>query len=116
SDDKVIQEIDSKLRAAAFEIEPDVLKAGAVHGGIVLVARDDAAGKIVEKDAQDLAADWKAQMENNEAKLVKEAQQNPVSLRQKSWAIVVDNFSRALQKIKVTRSGRVVKMKFNDPL
>ena len=116
SDDKIISEIDSKLRAAAFEIEPDVLKAGAVHGSIVLVTRDNDAAKIVEKDAIDLAADWKAQIENNEAKLVKEAKTSPVSLRQKSWAIVVDNFSRALQKIKVTRSGRVVKMKFNDPL
>ncbi len=116
SDDKIIQEIDSKLRAAAFEIEADVLKAGAVHGAIVLVSRDDAAGKIVEKDALDLAADWKAQIENNEAKLVKQAKTNPVSLRQKSWAIIVDNFSHALQKIKVTRSGRTVKMSFNDPL
>ena len=116
SDDKTIQDIDAKIRAAAFEIEPDVLKANAVHGSIVLVARDDDSGKAVEKDANDLAVDWKSQLENNDAKLTKQAKANPVSLRQKSWAIIVDNFSRAIQKIKVTRSGRVVKMQFNEPL
>ena len=116
SDDKTIADIDSKIRAAAFEIEPDVLKANAVHGSIVLVARDDDSGKAIEKDATDLANDWKSQIENNDAKLTKQAKANPVSLRQKSWAIIVDNFSRAIQKIKVTRSGRVVKMTFNEPL
>jgi hypothetical protein len=116
SDDKIIQEIDSKLRAAAFEIEPDVLKAGAVHGSIVLVARDDDAAKVVEKDAADLATDWKSQLENNEAKLVKLSKTTPTSLRQKSWAIVVDNFIRAIQKTKVTRSGRTVKMTFAETL
>jgi hypothetical protein len=116
SDDKTIADIDAKIRAAAFEVEPDVLKANAVHGAIVLVARDDDDGKAVEKDANDLATDWKSQLENNEAKLVKQAKATPVSLRQKSWAIIVDNFSSAIQKIKVTRSGRVVKMTFNEPL
>jgi hypothetical protein len=116
SDEKTIQDIDAKLRAAAFEIEPDVLKQNAVHGGVVLVARDDDSAKIVEKDANDLVVDWKAQLENNDAKLAKQAKANPVSLRQRSWAIIVDNFSRALQKTKVTRAGRVVKMQFNEPL
>ncbi len=116
SDEKTIQDIDAKLRAAAFEIEPDVLKQNAVHGGVVLVARDDDAAKAVEKDANDLVVDWKAQLENNDAKLAKQAKSNPTSLRQRSWAIIVDNFSRALQKTKVTRAGRVVKMQFNEPL
>jgi hypothetical protein len=116
SDDKVITDIDSKIRAAAFEVEPDVLKANAVHGNVVLVARDDDEAKTVEKDANDLATDWKSQLENNEAKLVKQAKTNPTSLRQKSWAIIVDNFSKAMQGIKVSRSGRTVKLAFNAPL
>jgi hypothetical protein len=116
TDDKVIQDMDAKLRAAAFEIEPDVLKASGVHGNIVLVARDDDDAKAVEKDANDLATDWKSQLENNEAKIVKQAKTNPVSLRQKSWAIIVDNFSRAIQKMKVSRSGRTVKLSFSEPL
>ncbi len=116
SDSKVIQEIDGKLKAAAFEIEPDVLKAGGVHGSIVLVARDNDGAKVIEKDAGELATDWKSQLENNEGKLVTQAKKNPVSLRQKSWAIIVDNFIKAVQGIKVSRSGRVVKMRFNAPL
>ncbi len=115
-DDKVIQDIDAKLRAAAFEIEPDVVKAGAVHGNIVLIARDDDAAKEIEKDATDLATDWKSQIQNNEAKQIAQAKTNPVSLRQKSWAIIVDNFQRALENIKVSRSGRAVKMAFNEKL
>src|SRR5262249_10577893 len=39
-----------------------------------------------------------------------------VSLRQKNWAIIVDNFARALEKIHVSRDGRTVKMDFNEPL
>ena len=116
SDDKVIQDIDAKLRAAAFEIEPDVVKEGAVHGNIVLIARDDDAAKEVQKDATDLAADWKSQMQNNEAKQIKQAKTNPTSLRQKSWAIIVDNFQRAIENMKVTRSGRAVKLAFNEKL
>jgi hypothetical protein len=116
TDDKVIQDIDAKLRAAAFEIEPDVLKAGAVHGNIVLVARDDDAAKEVQKDATDLVADWKSTLENNEAKIIKQAKANPTSLRQRSWAIIVDNFIHALQKATVSRSGRAVKLAFNEPL
>ena len=116
TDAKSIQNIDAKLKAAAFEIEPDVQKVNAVHGNIVLIARDDDAAKEMLKDAQDLAADWKAQIQNNESKMVKQAKTNPVSLRQKSWAIIVDNFQRALENMKVSQSGRAVKMAFNEPL
>jgi hypothetical protein len=116
TDDKVIQDIDAKLRAAAFEIEPDVVKAGAVHGNVVLIARDDDAAKEIQKDATDLATDWKSQIQNNEAKQILQAKTNPTSLRQKSWAIIVDNFQRALENIKVTRSGRSVKLAFNEKL
>jgi hypothetical protein len=116
SDAKVISEIDGKLKAAAFEIEPDVLKAGGVHGSIVLVARDDDGAKLIEKDAVELATDWKAQLDNNEGKLVKQAKTNAVSLRQRTWAIIVDNFMKAIRGIKVSRSGRVVKMRFNEAL
>jgi hypothetical protein len=116
TDSKAISNIDAKLRAAAFELEPDVVKVGAVHGNIVLIARDDDAAKEMLKDAQDLAADWKAQIQNNESKMVKQAKTNPVSLRQKSWAIIVDNFQRALENMKVSQSGRAVKMAFNEPL
>ncbi|MFO0676534.1 MAG: hypothetical protein U0169_08370 [Polyangiaceae bacterium] len=114
--DKIVQEIDSKLRAAGFELEPDTTKAGAVRGGIVLVARDDDAAKVVEKDAISLVAEWKSQLENNEAKLIRQAKENPQTLRQKSWAIVVDDFVHALQKTKVGRDGRTVKLTFDDPL
>lgn len=116
SDSKVITDIDAKIRAAAFEVEPDVLKAGGVHGGIILVARDDDGAKAVEKDAQEFVTDWKAQLENNEAKMVKQAKTNPHSLRQRQFAIIVDNFNQALRGMKVSRSGRVVKMQFHQPL
>jgi hypothetical protein len=116
TDSKVIQDIDAKLRAAAFEIEPDVLKAGGVHGGIVLVARDDESAKAIEKDAQEFAIDWKAQLENNESKMITQAKKNPHSLRQRQFAIIVDNFTQALRGIKVTRSNRVVKLQFHQPL
>ena len=116
SDSRVISDIDTKLRAAAFEIEPDVLKAQGVHGGVILVARDDDSAKAIEKDAQELVSDWKAQLENNEAKMITQAKANPHSLRQRQFAIIVDNFSQALRAMKVTRSSRVVKLQFQKPL
>jgi hypothetical protein len=116
SDEKLIEGMDAKLRAAAFELEPDVVKAGAVHGNIILVARDGDAAKDVEKDANELVTDWKSQLQNNEAKLIKQAKTDPISLRQKAWATYVDNFLHAVENMKVTRSGRTVHMSFNDAL
>ncbi len=114
TDDKIIQDIDAKVRAAAFEIEPDVVKAGAVHGNIVFVARDGDGAKEIEKDANDFVTDWKSQIQNNEAKHIKQAKSDPISLRQKNWAIIVDNWAHALEKMKVSRSGRTVKLAFNE--
>jgi len=115
-DGKLIQEMDTKVRAAGFEIEDAVAKAGAVHGNIVLVARDDDAAKLVEKDASDLMVDWKSTLENNEAKLIKQARTNPVTRQEKRWAFIVDNFIHALEKAKVSRDGRTVRIAFNEPL
>ncbi len=116
TDEKTIDDIDAKIRAAAFEMDPNLSKAGAVHGDVVLVARDDDSAKQVEKDANDLVTDWKSQLENNEAKLVKQAKDDPTTREEKRWAIVVDDFVHALQKMKVTRDGHTVKLAFNEPL
>ena len=116
TEEKTIDDIDAKIRAAAFEMEPDVLKNGNVHGNIVLVSRDDDAAKQVEKDANDLVTDWKSNLENNEAKLIKQAKDDPVTRDEKRWAIVVDNFLHALEKSKVSRDGRTVKLTFSEPL
>ena len=48
--------------------------------------------------------------------MVTQARANPHSLRQRQFAIIVDNFSQALRAMKVTRSGRVVKMQFRQAL
>jgi hypothetical protein len=116
TEQKIIDEIDTKIRAAAFEIDDSVLKAGGVHGNIVLVARDEDSAKIVEKDLNDFETDWKSSLENNEAKIIKQAKTDPVSREEKRWAIIVDNFTHALEKAKVVRSGRTVKLGFNEPL
>ncbi|MEO8875874.1 MAG: hypothetical protein ABI461_09825, partial [Polyangiaceae bacterium] len=116
TEEKLIQEIDAKIRAAAFEIDDSVLKSGGVHGNVVLVARDDDAAKQVQKDCADLVTDWKSTLENNEAKLIKQAKTDPTTRQEKKWAIIVDNFLHAVEKSKVSRDGRTVKIAFNEPL
>ena len=116
TEQKLIDEIDTKIRAAAFEIDDSVLKAGGVHGNVVLVARDDDSAKIVEKDLNDFETDWKSSLENNEAKIIKQAKNDPLTREEKKWAIIVDNFTHALEKAKVVRDGRTVRLTFNEPL
>ncbi|MGH7282998.1 MAG: hypothetical protein ACRELY_15850, partial [Polyangiaceae bacterium] len=116
TDEKTIDDIDAKIRAAAFEMDPAIATSGAIHGNIVLVARDDDSAKQVEKDANDLVTDWKSTLENNEAKLVKQAKDDPSTRGEKRWAIIVDDFLGALQKMKVARDGHTVKLSFNAPL
>jgi len=114
--DKQIEGVDAKLRAAAYEMDADVDKAGAVHGNIVLIARDGDAAKDVEKDVNDVVRDWKSHIENHESKIVKQAKDNPVTLREHEWVAIVDTFVRALKQMKVERSGRTVSIRFNEPL
>jgi hypothetical protein len=116
TEQKLIDEIDTKIRAAAFEIDDSVLKAGGVHGNVVLVARDDDSAKIVEKDLNDFETDWKSSLQNNEAKIIKQAKNDPSSREEKKWAIIVDNFTKALEGAKVVRDGRTVRLGFNEAL
>jgi hypothetical protein len=116
TEQKLIDEIDTKIRAAAFEIDDSVLKAGGVHGNVVLVARDDDSAKIVEKDLNDFETDWKSSLSNNEAKIIKQAKNDPLTREEKKWAIIVDNFTHALEAAKVVRDGRTVRLAFNAPL
>jgi hypothetical protein len=44
-----VREIDSKIKAAAFEMDGDHQKAKAFHGNIVFVARDDRGANDVER-------------------------------------------------------------------
>jgi len=112
--DKQLEVISTKLRAAAYERDESVEQAQAIRGRIVLVARDaDAAGDM-QKDVAELVRDWQSQVENNEAKLVKLASQNPTSTREKVWAATIDTFLKALKRMQVSRSGRVVTVGYDE--
>jgi len=114
--DKQIETIDAKLRAAAYEMDADIDKAGAVHGNIVLIARDNDAAKDVEKDVADIVRDWKSHLENHESKIVKQAKTDPITLREHEWVAIVDTFMKSLRGMKVERNGRAVAVRFNEPL
>lgn len=114
--ERTLTEIDSKIRGAAYEFDGDYQKAGAIHGNIVFIARDASAAKSLEKDVREIVDDWKAHLEMNDAKLVKETKAHPYTHRQKKFAAIVDTYFAALHKMKVTRSGRAVTVAFREPL
>lgn len=114
--EKSLAEIDSKLKAAAYEMDDDHQKAKAFHGNIVFVAKDDRAAKDVEHDAKDIVNEWSAHLEDNEAKLINDSRKLATTSQQKKFGAVADAFFHALKKSKVTRKGRSVTISFREAL
>jgi hypothetical protein len=114
--EKVIEQLDSKIKAAAFETDGDPAKAGFFHGNIVFVARDDEAAKIVEQDVKELVTEWKNHLETNEAKLTIQSNELASSGRQKKFAGVADTYIKALKGSAVTRKGRTIRVSYREPL
>jgi hypothetical protein len=114
--EKTLTEIDSKIRAAAYELDSDYAKAGAMVGNIIFVARDADAAKSLEADVKELVSEWKAHLETNDAKLINSTKDKAFRHTQKKFAAVVDTFFAALHKMKVTRSGRTIRISYNEKL
>lgn len=114
--ERQLEEIDSKIKAAAFETDGDPQKAGAFHGNIIFVARDKDAAKDVEKDVNEVVSDWKAHVDDNEAKLINKSQQNAYSARTRKFAAVADTYFKALKNMKVKRDGRTIRISFREEL
>ncbi len=115
-EEHTLTQIDAKLRGAAYELDGDYAKASAVVGDIVFVARDADAAKTLESDVSEIVADWKAHLENNDAKLIKDSRDKAFSHSQKKFAAVVDTFFGALHEMKVSRSGRTVRVAYKKKL
>jgi hypothetical protein len=111
-DSKLIEEIDAKLRAIAFETDPEYVKAGAVTGNIILVTRDADTAKDAERAVKELIGDWKSQLDLNVSKLIKAGKDQSTTIRQKKFADVADTFFQALSQMKVTSSGRTLKIAY----
>lgn len=114
--ERPIGDIDAKLRAAAYEIDTDYSKAGAIKGNIVFVARDADGATSVEKSAKEIVDEWHAHVDSNEAKLTKDTKDKAYTQRAKKFAAIVHVYLEALKKSKVSRSGRIVKISFSEPL
>lgn len=111
-----IEEVDSKIKAAAYEMDADPQKAGAFVGSIVFVARDRDGAKDVERDVRDIVMDWKLHLELNDAALVVDSRANAFTTRQKKFAAIADVFFEALKTAKVSRKGRSIKIAFEKAL
>jgi len=112
ADSKLIEEIDAKLRAIAFETDPEYVKAGAVTGNIILVTRDADTAKDAERALKELIGDWKSQLDLNVSKLIKAGKDQATTIRQKKFADVADTFFQALSQMKVSRDGRTLKIAY----
>lgn len=114
--EKLLEQVDSKLKAAAFETDGDPAKAGALQGNVIFVARDDSAAKAVEVDVNEIVSEWKSHLEQNEAKLTIQSNEATASARQKKFAGLVDNYIKALRGSKVTRKGRTIRIAYKEVL
>jgi hypothetical protein len=111
-DSKLIEEIDAKLRAIAFETDPDYVTAGAITGNIILVTRDPESAEAAERSVKELVGDWKSSLELNAPKLIKAGKDQASTASQKKFADVADTYFQALSKLTVSRSGRVLKLSY----
>lgn len=111
-DSKLIEEIDAKLRAIAFETDPEYVKAGAISGNIILVTRDAETAENAERSIKELVGDWKSQLELNAPKLIKAGKDQASSVRQRKFADVADTYFQALSMMKVSRDGRSLKISY----
>lgn len=111
-DSKLIEEIDAKLRAIAFETDPEYVKAGAVTGNIILVTRDEDSAKDAERAVKELIGDWKSTLDLNVSKLIKAGKDQASTIHQKKFADVADTFFQALSQMKVSSSGRTLKISY----
>jgi hypothetical protein len=116
SEDKIIEEIDAKVRAAGWEYDTDVAKAGAIVANMVLVMRDNDAAKDAERAVNELVRDWKTHIEDHSAKVIKDTRDKAKSPRQKEFSAIVDTYFQALSKAKVSRDGRSLKIGFKQNL
>ncbi len=114
--DRTFEEIDSKIKAAAFEMDGDQQKAKAFHGNLVFVAKDDRAAKDVERDIKDVVGEWSAHVDANEAKLINDSRELATTSRQKKFGAVADAYFAALKKAKVSRKGRSVRVAFLEKI
>ncbi len=110
--EKLIEEIDAKLRAVAFETDPDYVESGAIAGNLILVTRDAEAATDTERAVKDLVSDWKSEIELSAPKLIKAGKDQATSVRQKKFTAVADTYFQALSLMKVSTSGRTVKISF----
>ena len=114
--DKTLESIDAKIKAAAFETDNDPVKAGFFAGNLVFVARDEDSAKSVENDVKDVVSEWKSHLADNESKLTVQSQELAFSGRQKKFAGIVDTYLKALKNSKITRKGRTVRVSYKEPL
>lgn len=111
-DSKLVEEIDAKLRAIAFETDPDYVKAGAIAGNIILVTRDPESAEAAERSVKELVGDWKSQIELNAPKLIKAGKDQASTGPQKKFSDVADTYFQSLSKMTITRSGRTIKIAY----
>ncbi len=114
--DGTLSEIDAKLKAAAYETDGDVQKAGAIRGNVIFVARDDETAKEIEKDVREVVIEWKAHLESNDAKLINQSRDLATTTRQKKFSAIADRWFKALSRTEVKRKGRSIRVSFLEKL
>jgi hypothetical protein len=115
-EERALEAIDAKIKAAAYETDGDLKKAKAFQGNIVFVARDDESAKEVEREVKDVVADWRIHIEENDDKLIVQSNEFAITAGHKKFAAVADNYFKALKGAKVTRKGRTVRVAMREGL
>lgn len=111
---RLLESVASKVRGLAVQHDLLATSAG-IHSSYVLVTRDDDAAREVEKDLLDLVRDWRAQLANREADLVRMVRAPSSLPHDRLIEAAFDAYLRAMKAMRVERSGSVVRVVLREP-
>ena len=107
--------IEDKARGAIVQ-DKRVVTSHEIYERIVVLAYDSEGAQAIQRNVEDLARDWRDQVENHEIEISKIYREHSTYNHDRIRGIVQDAFFRAIKGVTVSRSGLAVTLKIEEKL